>query len=139
MALSPATPKIATDNQTQRAVRDAIREYYRMREQGVSTEDACKGLTMVFRDAFERFRPPDDDPIWFQHAKRCLTCGDSGFEAFERFERVYQAKVTWMRYCHCTLGQRMQGNAQEAATSGKRRRRSDGPDIGDAMSAREAR
>jgi hypothetical protein len=118
MALSPATPKIATDNQTQRAVRDAIREYYRMREQGVSTADACKGLTMVFRDAFERFRPPDDDPMWLQHAKKC---------------------VTWMRYCHCTLGQRMQGNAQEAATSGKRRRRSDGPDIGDAMSAREAR
>ena len=86
---------------------DVMAEYLKMREQGVSQEDACKGLEGVLREVFplSKFGP------------RCLECDDSGWRervcwANQRCGREWCAKAhpahehAYLEPCGCPAGDR---------------------------------
>jgi hypothetical protein len=52
-----------------RQLTKAMGDYHRMRTEGVSREDACRGLELVLRDAFQLSKFPP----------ACLECDDSGW------------------------------------------------------------
>lgn len=92
-----------------RELRAAMTEYHRMREQGVSREDACKGLEAVIREVWPKGTtkfPPTcevcEDPGWIERTcwaeQRCgrKVCVDR----HPSFEHAY------VEPCHCLQGER---------------------------------
>lgn len=56
------------DTQLVRHLTQAMQEYHRMRAEGVSHDDVCRGLEAIVREVFPLSKYPP----------RCLTCDDTG-------------------------------------------------------------
>jgi hypothetical protein len=61
----------STDGAFVRAMREAMGEFERMRSEGVSREDACRGIEAVLREVWPH-RPS-------KFAPRCGECADTGY------------------------------------------------------------
>lgn len=92
-----------------RAMLSAFGEYEQARREGVSRDDACRGLEAVLRDAWphkpSKFAPacPDcDDTGW-----RERTCWDRQQCGRELCARYPERQHTYVEPCSCSAGDRM--------------------------------
>lgn len=64
------------DGQIATQLKDAWREYERMRREGVSRDDACRGLELILRDVFPATPYGPDCTICDDTGWRIKTCSD---------------------------------------------------------------
>ena len=88
------------------AMVDALSEYRRMRIDGVSREDAVKGLALVVKESWPRGRA---EP-WKVY---CESCQDTGLRTVKKPSTLYGgADAEWKEPCQCQKGRIWHENHQ---------------------------
>jgi hypothetical protein len=100
----------STQRRLGKAVVEAVAEFRRMRREGVSVQDAAKGIEYVLRDAWPVTIPEDDPRLH----RACLTCDDTGWEPYTARHRAVREPVQFVRFCHCLRGQNRLRNCEKS-------------------------
>lgn len=107
----------STERKFARAMREAMTEYHRMREQGVSREDACRGLEAVIREAWPK--------ALSKFGPMCQACEDTGWRETScthamRCGRRWCSTATpewdhlYVVACDCANGERFKARLRSA-------------------------
>lgn len=107
---------LSVDSAFVRTMMDAMDEYHRMRSEGVSVEDACRGIESVLRSCWpkpiSKFPPLCEDCHGTGYRDR--TCCDRLRCQREKCNHAHASfEHRYVETCHCTAGDRFRPTQHE--------------------------